>query len=98
MAGFIAKQPNGLYCRFSTVVDAPTHYDMPFEGYVALIMERGMNYGDALDEAKDIVENHLRPFDEVVERFIPNNMNEKEFNSWLKSVGYDFNKYKKIID
>lgn len=26
MAGFIVKQPNGLYCRFSTVVDCPTHY------------------------------------------------------------------------
>lgn len=24
MAGFISKQPNGLYCRFSTVVDCPT--------------------------------------------------------------------------
>lgn len=24
MAGFISKQPNGLYCRFSTVTDCPT--------------------------------------------------------------------------
>ena len=28
MGAFIAKQPNGLYCRFSTVVDCVTHYDM----------------------------------------------------------------------
>ena len=24
MAGFISKQPNGLYCRFSSVTDCPT--------------------------------------------------------------------------
>lgn len=23
MAGFVSKQPNGLYCRFSTVTDCP---------------------------------------------------------------------------
>lgn len=25
---YIARQPNGLLCRFSTVVDAPTHYNL----------------------------------------------------------------------
>lgn len=24
MAGFVSKQPNGLYCRFSSVTDCPT--------------------------------------------------------------------------
>ncbi|AAY53288.1 ORF58 [Listeria phage A118] len=28
MPGLIAKQPNSLYCRISTVVEAPTHHDM----------------------------------------------------------------------
>lgn len=28
MGGFIVKQPNGLYCRFSTIVDCPTHINM----------------------------------------------------------------------
>lgn len=90
MAGFIAKQPNGLYCRFSTIVDAPTHYDMPFEGYVALLMERGCNYEIAVNDAKDIIENHLKPFEEVIERLVPNNMTKEEFDNWLKSVGYKF--------
>ncbi|EJM2871866.1 hypothetical protein NN802_002404 [Listeria monocytogenes] len=31
MPGLIAKQPNGLYCRISTVVEAPTHHDMTKE-------------------------------------------------------------------
>lgn len=41
MAGFIAKQPNGLYCRFSSVVDTITHDNMTFDDYVKVIMERG---------------------------------------------------------
>ena len=28
MAGFISKQPNGLYCRFSSVTDCPTAWNM----------------------------------------------------------------------
>ena len=28
MGAFISKQPNGLYCRFSTIVDTITHYNM----------------------------------------------------------------------
>ena len=37
MAGFIAKQPNGLYCRFSTVVDCPTHKNLDIEFYELVI-------------------------------------------------------------
>ena len=34
MGAIIAKQPNGLYCRVSTVVDAPTHYNMTKQDYI----------------------------------------------------------------
>lgn len=34
MAGFVSKQPNGLYCRFSTVVDCPTVWNMTREDYI----------------------------------------------------------------
>ena len=34
MAGFISKQPNGLYCRFSTVVDCPTDWNMTEDDYI----------------------------------------------------------------
>lgn len=88
MAGFIAKQPNGLYCRFSTIVDAPTHYNMTFEDYINLIKERGYDHEAAVKEAKEVIEYHLKPFEEVIERFVPNNMSEEVFKEWLKLVGY----------
>lgn len=80
MAGFIARQPNGLYCRFSSIVDTVTHYNMTAEDYIEYCKER------AEEEAKDVLGNHLRPFDEVVERFYPNNMTEEEFSEIVKKM------------
>ena len=80
MASFIAKQPNGLYCRFSTVVDCPTDWDMTEEDYIELCKEK------AEKEARDILKNYLRPFDEVKERFLPNNMTQEEFDEFLKEA------------
>lgn len=93
MAGFIAQQPNGLYCRFSTTVDCPTHYNLDKEDYAMVIENRGKSREEAKKEAEDIIKNYLRPFDEVINRFVPNNMTEKEFEEWLKEVGYkgDYN-------
>ena len=88
MAGFIAKQPNGLYCRFSTVVDAPTHWNMTFDDYVEVIEMRGRSRLDAIKEANYVIKNYLRPFQKVIDSFLPNNMSEEEFNEWLKEVGY----------
>ena len=34
MGAFIARQPNGLLCRFSTVVDCITDYNMTEEEYI----------------------------------------------------------------
>lgn len=88
MAGFIAKQPNGLYCRFSTVVDCPTHKNLDIEDYAMVIEMRRKSREVALEEANDIIQNNLKPFQEVIDRFVPNNMSEEEFNEWLKEVGY----------
>ena len=35
MGAFIAKQPNGLYCRYGEIVDNITHYNMTEEDYIA---------------------------------------------------------------
>ncbi len=86
MGGFIAKQPNGKYCRFSTVVDCPTHINMTFEDYVKVIMERGYQKWKAEEEAKDIFDNYIYDFQEVVDRFIPNNMTDKQFKEYLKKM------------
>ena len=78
--GFISKQPNGLYCRFSTVIDNLTDWNMTKKEYVQMCMEK------AKQEALDTLENHLQPFEMVNERFVPNNMTRKEFNNIMKDI------------
>ena len=77
MGSFISKQPNGLYCRFSTVVDTITDYNMTEEGYIELCAEK------ARKEAREVLDKYLRPFYEVKERFIPNNNTRKEFEKLI---------------
>ena len=80
MASFICKQPNGLYCRFSTVVDCPTDWNMTVEDYIELCKDM------AEKEARVTLAKYLRPFNMVKEMFIPNNMTEEEFEQFLKDV------------
>lgn len=80
MGAFICKQPNGLYCRFSTVVDTITDYNMTEDDYIELCVER------AKEEAKDVLKNYIRPFDWVKEYFAPNNMSQEEFDKILKEM------------
>ena len=81
MVGFIAKQPNGLYCRFSTIVDCPTDWNMTADDYIELCKRK------AEKEARDVLENYLQPFEKVKDYFYPNNMTEKEFDEFLQDVG-----------
>ena len=74
MGSFICRQPNGLLCRFSTVVDTVTHYNMTDEEYIQ------MKVANAREEAEDVIKNHLKPFEWIDDYFLPNNMTEKEFN------------------
>lgn len=67
MGAFISKQPNGKYCRFSTVVDTLTHINMTEEEYVEMCAER------ARKEARDVLKNYLQPFSKVKDYFRPNN-------------------------
>ena len=80
MGAFVVKQPNGRYCRFSTIVDCPTNWNMTAEDYVELCAER------ARDEARRTLEYHLRPFEYVKEYFVPNNMSETEFEECLREM------------
>lgn len=77
MGSFIARQPNGLLCRFSTVVDTVTHYNMTEEEYIEMCADK------AREEAKEVLKNYIRPFDWVKDRFIDNNMTQEEFNKLL---------------
>ena len=40
MGAFIARQPNGLLCRWSSVVDNITHYNMTEEEYIEYRAEK----------------------------------------------------------
>ena len=77
---FVVRQPNGLLCRFSTVTDCPTHWNMTDGEYVAMCMEK------ARDEARDLIKNNLRPFEDVEESFVPNNMKRERFNEILEQM------------
>jgi hypothetical protein len=53
---------------------------MTREDYIKVCVDR------AIDEANNILDNHLRPFDQVIENLIPNNMDEEEFNIFLEET------------
>lgn len=80
MGAFVSRQPNGLYCRFSTVVDCPTHWNMTEEDYIEMCAER------AREDARYVLKNYLRPFDWVEEYFYPNNMTKEEFEGVLRDM------------
>jgi hypothetical protein len=77
MGAFISRQPNGRYCRFSSVVGCPTDWNMTEDDYIELCKKR------AEEEARITLERHLKPFDYVKEYFYPGNMSEEEFNTFL---------------
>ena len=77
---FVVRQPNGLLCRFSSVTDCPTHWNMTEGEYIAMCMEK------ARDEARDLIKNGLRPFEEVKENFVSNNMTQKNFEMILEQM------------
>ena len=80
MGAFIARQPNGLYCRFSTVVDCPTDWNMTEDDYIELCKKR------AEEEARDILRDYLKPFELVKEYFRPTNMKRAEYYKFLRET------------
>ncbi len=87
MGGFIVKQPNGKYCRFSTTVDCPTHINMTREDYIRYREK------EAREEAENVLKNHLYPFEAIEEYFVPNNMTQKEFKKYIEKMKDPNGKY-----
>ena len=83
MGAFIARQPNGLLCRFSTVVDTITHADLTDEEYIEMCAE------EARENAREILKRGVKPFEWVIDNFRPNNHTVKQFNDYLKMMGSD---------
>lgn len=80
MGAFISRQPNGLLCRFSTVVDCITHYNLTEEEYIEMCAER------AREEARDIIENDLEPFERVLSETRIGNMKKKDWERIKKEM------------
>ena len=66
---FISRQPNGLLCRFSTVTDTITDYNMTDEEYIEMCAQK------AREEARETLKHSLRPFERVKESFRDSEIN-----------------------
>lgn len=89
MPGLIAKQPNNLYCRISTVVEAPTHHDMTKEELeYYLINERSLDINLATLEQWLAV--YEVDFNVAIKQLGSGsgNLTFEEAKEWLKEVGY----------
>ena len=62
---FISRQKNGLLCRFSTVIDTVSDYNMTDEEYIEMCAQK------AREEAQETLKHSLRPFEEVKGSFVP---------------------------
>lgn len=83
MGAFIARQPNGLLCRFSTVVDTVTHYNMTDEDYIEMRAEK------AREEARFNLKHgcNIEPFSNVIRYFIEGNDTAPQFLARLREMG-----------
>ncbi|WP_029502512.1 hypothetical protein [Lachnoclostridium phytofermentans] len=81
---FIARQPNGLLCRHSSITDCITDYNMTDEEYVNLCIEKAIE--QAKHEAEEVLKDYVRDMDLVKASFLQNNMSKKRFNEILKEM------------
>lgn len=82
MGSFICRQPNGLLCRFSTVVDCVTDYNMTDEEYIEMCAEM------AREDARVTIKKNLKPFSWIKkETKVGVNISRKQFNEMLKHMG-----------
>lgn len=65
MGAIFYKQPNGRYCRYSTVVDCVTDYNMNKYDIIKLFVE------DAIDSAEEFIndEKNFHKFEELTEKY-----------------------------
>ena len=84
MGRYIARQPNGRLCRFSTVVDCVTVYNMTEEDYIELCAE------EAREEARFNLgrEHFVKPFERVLQDTNGNNITQDEWENILREMGH----------
>ena len=83
--GFIVQQPNGRYCRFSTVVDCPVALNMTKEDYINYLMEtNNLVRPDAVQEANEILTHYVRPFRWLDSDCVDSNMTRDEYKRYKR--------------
>lgn len=80
---YIARQPNGLLCRFSTVVNTVTDINMTEEDYVELCAER------AREEARWNLsqKNFIKSYDRVLADRTDDNITDERWRELRKQMG-----------
>jgi hypothetical protein len=81
MGDVIAKQPNGKYARFSTIVDNFTHINMTADEYINVCIERAIE--NAKEDAKKVLEYYTHELAEVMEDFDFHNPRKKKMRKAL---------------
>lgn len=84
MGAIYYKQPNGRFCRYSTICDAVTDYNMSEYDIVKLFVE------NAIDDAKKFINNerNFHDFGELCDKF-------KDGNNWTGEMSVkEFEKLK----
>lgn len=94
MASYWAQQPNGLYCRWSTCVDALTDWNRDLEqainmslGYLPNIPSVPAPSQELLDQRRNTFITRLKPFSRIKEDFYPCTHTLEEFQEILKEMG-----------
>lgn len=77
---FIARQPNGLLCRWSDIIDDITDYNMTDEEYIAACERK------AREQAEEVLKHYVRPFAEVRFAMAECTRTEEYFNELLKKM------------
>ena len=80
MGAFIARQPNGVLCRGSSVFDCFTDYYMTEDDYIEMCAEK------ARKESRDVLDHYIKPFEMVDRCFFPNYMTIEEHKRIMKEM------------
>lgn len=81
---FIARQPNGLLCRHSSIVECVTNYNMTDEECIDLQVQRAKKQAE--HDTRMILEKYLQDIEDVKSNFVPGNMSKKEFKKILEGM------------
>ena len=94
MAKQIIKQPNGMYCFFSSIVDDITHYNMSkYDVIEALVQEERIEITRRVNKIIKTIENEGKPYHQFTLSF------EDSINLIEEEYGKDYaNNVKQLIE